>query len=175
VSPDLFLATVLVPGLDWLAQIVGPVPAASREARVLMLAIAGQESNWSDRVQSRSGTAHGHWQMERGGGVAGVLHHPASEEMAQKLCDAAHVTPEAVNVWGIFASPAGDRLAAAFARLLLFTDPLQLPPYGDAGDGGIYYRRNWRPGKWRPADWPIKYEMALRADKAWEARRGITA
>ena len=56
-----------------------------------------------------------------------------------------------------------DVLAAAFARLLLFTDPAKLPKLGDADGAWQLYLRTWRPGKPHPHTWPDLYAQALEA------------
>ncbi|WVM93520.1 hypothetical protein ULG90_06320 [Halopseudomonas pachastrellae] len=53
-----------------------PDRMASPEAEVQMLAIGLQESRFEHRHQI-GGPAHSWWQMELGGGVRGVLTHPA--------------------------------------------------------------------------------------------------
>jgi hypothetical protein len=175
VTPDQFLIETLLPGLHWLEQHVGPVPPASREARLLLLAISGQESNWVYRIQSGNGPAHGFWQFERMGGVNGVLTHPATVEFAKKVCAAAGIAPTAVAVWGRMATEAGDNLAVAFARLLLFTDPHKLPAYGDEEGSWAQYISLWRPGAVteggkRASDarrrWSTFYIKSLVTDKA---------
>lgn len=55
-----------------------------------------------------------------------------------------------------------DVLAAAFARLLLWTDPFRLPTKSDAAGGWDLYLRTWRPGKPHPARWPARYAAAVR-------------
>jgi hypothetical protein len=118
-----FLAATLDPGLAWCAALPGwHIPSDDR-ARVLMFAIAGQESAWSARVQGGNGPAHGFWQFERGGGVKSVLTHPASTKMASAACLASGIPSNATNAWGLMATVKGDHLAVAFARLLLWTDP----------------------------------------------------
>lgn len=169
-TPDQFLHDILVPGLDWFEGVVGHTPPASREARVLMLAIAGQESNWSQRIQSGNGPAHGFWQFERGGGVKGVLTHRSSYALADKACAASNACPaEAGHVWGVLATVAGDNLAVAFARLLLWTDPKPLPAYGAEEAAYATYIHNWRPGKPSRSRWATVYPQALAADKAFAA------
>ena len=150
--PSLFVSTILTPGLGLLRKIAPNIPA-SRNARVLMLAIAGQESNWSARVQSGNGAAHGHWQFERGGGVAGVLANPASKDAARAVCAAASIPADPVHAWGLMTTARGDPLAVCFARLLLWTDPRALPDAED--DEGCYetYIKNWRPGRPHPTSW----------------------
>src|SRR5262245_34653406 len=69
-----FMALVTA-GLEWLEAVTG-IPV-SDEARVIMMAIAGQEGNWQYRQQI-GGPAHSFWQFEEYGGVQGVLTHSAS-------------------------------------------------------------------------------------------------
>ena len=64
----------------------------SREARVLLLAIAGQESNLAYRKQV-GGPAMGLFQFEQGGGVRGVLTHPASRTYVRMVCQYRAVAP----------------------------------------------------------------------------------
>lgn len=131
-----------------LFQAVLPPMFDTPEARVLLLAIGLQESRFEHRVQVVSGggegPARGYWQFERGGGVRGVLEHPASAKWAAHVCQVRDVAPEAGAVHRALATD--DILAAGFARLLLFTDPKPLPDFGDAERALAYYLRTWRPG-----------------------------
>jgi hypothetical protein len=162
-TPSEFLSQILDPGLKWCAALPGWYIISDDRVRVLMLAIAGQESSWKYRVQGGNGPAHSYWQDEMMGAVHGVLTHPASTALARVACEAAHVAPQAEPVWELFATPVGDHLAVAFARLLLLTDPTPLPVLGAVQPAASYYRRNWRPGKYRPNDWPGNYASALHA------------
>jgi hypothetical protein len=161
-----FLATILDPGLAWCAALPGwNVPSDDR-ARVELTAISGQEASWTARVQGGNGPAHGLFQFERGGGVTGVLTNAATHKMAVAACAKANVPADAVHAWGLMATAAGDHLAVAFARLLLWSDPAPLPGIVDAHDrnaGWDYYARNWRPGKPRPADWAANWYAACMA------------
>lgn len=123
----------------------------SLPAVVLMLAIAGQEADFRHRwqvVDARRpevrGPARGLWQFERGGGVRGVLTHPASREHAYRVCRARGVEPVSAAVHP--ALETDDVLAAVFARLLLWTDPFRLPSVGDVEGAWQLYLRCWRPG-----------------------------
>lgn len=159
-----FLRTILDPGLAWCAAIPGwEIPADDR-ARVLMLAIAGQESNWTFRVQQGGGPAHGFWQFERGGGVAGVLLSKATKPSAILACEEADIGTTSVAAYN--ALPHNDNLATAFARLLLWSDPASLPALGQEDDCWEYYLRNWRPGKPGPDRWPHNYQVSLAAVRA---------
>lgn len=141
-------ATVNTQILDPLFRGLLPERFDSPAARVLMLAIQQQEDPQGQRVQRLSGgfrgPAHGLWQFERAGGVAGVLNHGASMKYAALLCEARGVPPLARAVW--MELEHDDLLAAGFARLLLLTDPAKLPAVGDASGAWECYLRTWRPG-----------------------------
>lgn len=127
-------------------------------ARVLLLAIGLQESGFETRQQA-GGPARGYWQFEQGGGVHGVLTHPASSQYAKAICGLRAVAPIESDVYGALRSD--DLLGCAFARLLLWTDAQHLPALGDADGAWKYYVHNWRPGKPRPDDWPANYAQAV--------------
>jgi hypothetical protein len=135
----------------------------SPEARCMMLAIGLQESRLIARAQivngGGKGPARGLWQFERGGGVRGVLEHPATKAAAGAVCLARQVAPTPPAVWA--ALETDDVLAAAFARLLLLADPKPLPALGDSAGAWACYLRNWRPGKPKPDSWPAVYAQAL--------------
>lgn len=138
------------------------------KARVLSIAICGQESDLRDRDQIDSGRdvlgpALGLGQFERGGGVKGVMTHAASKVLAQHACDVAGVQFTYDAAWR--ALKVNDYLALAFVRLLLLTDPRALPAIGEVWPSWDYYKRNWRPGKPHPDDWPENYARALRIFK----------
>jgi hypothetical protein len=129
-------------------------------ARVLLIAIGLQESGFQSR-QQRGGPARSYWQFEQGGGIRGVLTHPASKAWARAVCGLRAVAPVESDVYAAFL--VDDLLACAFARLLLFTDPAALPVLGDEQDAWDYYLRTWRPGKPRPDDWARNYYTAQAA------------
>lgn len=160
-TPKQFLDEIMVPGLLRLHDIGGPRPSAA--AQQLMLTIAMQESAIEHRVQviasGNPGPARGWWQFERGGGVAGVMSHPASAGLARELCAALHVPFHPHDIWRCLEGH--DTLAVGFARLLLWTDPRPLPT--DHSGGWDYYLRNWRPGKPHPAKWPRYWRQAEEA------------
>lgn len=149
-----------------------PAKMDSAKARVQMFAIGYQESEFEHRFQvlndpTKKGPARGFWQFEEGGGVVGVMTHPASKDIARNLCMARGVFFTRHEVWQRLETD--DVLAAAFARLLLFTDSRPLPSLPDAinphnpqlSDSWKYYERNWRPGKPHPLKWPANYAKAL--------------
>lgn len=131
-----------------------PARMDTPEARVMLFAIGLQESRFEHRRQliKRAGVlvpegpAKSYWQMERGGGCAGIVQHAASRYWAHGLCSARGLPFTATAIWN--AIEADDALAAGAARLLLFTDPRRLPVLGDEREAWNLYIRTWRPGAW---------------------------
>lgn len=147
ISPaELVLINAIAPGLALL-----PGKMATTEARLIMLAISGQEADFHHRWQvfdlarpDAMGAARGLWQFERGGGVKGVLTHPSSAKLAAEVCRIRGVDATVPAVYGRL--HADDVLAAAFARLLLWTSPKALPAIGDEEGAWKAYLQEWRPG-----------------------------
>ena len=94
-----------------------PPAMGSKEARAMLYAIGLQESRFTHRAQvidgGGKGPARGYWQFERGGGVTGVLRHPASRFWMNSACNARNVPAQPMNVW--LALETDDVLAAAAA------------------------------------------------------------
>jgi len=126
-------------------------------ARVLSLAIAGQESEWIHRVQI-GGPARSFWQFEAGGGVAGVLGHASSKDKIKAVCNELGVECKVSVVHRDMKD--NDVLAASMARLLLFTDAAPLPGVGEVESGWEYYLRSWRPGMPHHGTWSARYKTA---------------
>ena len=130
-----------------------PARMDSPEARVLMLAICGQEADFHHRWQvidparpEVMGPARGLWQFERDGGVRGVLTHERTKRMAIDVCRMRNVPATIDAVYNRLHED--DILAAAFARLLLWSNPAALPAIGDVEGAWQAYLREWRPGAW---------------------------
>lgn len=160
-TPAAFFQSIVNPGLSVLVRTSGlPVTrVADSRARLLLVAIAGQESGWDARRQE-PGPARGWWQFEAGG-INGVMNHPTSGPVLAKLC-AELVIPYEPDV--LYEATAWhDHLATGLARLLLWTDQRTLPAIDDADGAWSYYERNWRPGKPRPQDWRQNYAQAKTA------------
>lgn len=135
-------------------------------ARVLLCAINLQE-NPKRFEQQVNGPARGDYQFEKGGGVKGVMTHPASKRLAEEVCRARGVEFSAESIYqAIGRDPV---LAAALARLLLWTDPKPLPATGDEQGAWDLYLRLWRPGAYerQPQELRAKfkrnYAAALKA------------
>lgn len=130
----------------------------SPRARVLLLAIGLQESRFEYTKQIK-GPAKSYWQFESGGGIKGVMIHPASKHHARKVCEALGIPFLQPIIYN--AVEFNQVLAAAFSRLLLYTDAKALPQLGDAERAWHYYIWNWRPGKPHRHTWNSLYQKAL--------------
>lgn len=166
-TPKEFLEKAVIPGLALL-----PLKMDSIEARVMLVAIAQQESGLRHRFQvvqgkpGAKGPARSLYQAERGskasrGGVWGVYLHEASSAHLQRVCQERDVafTPDAIYA----AIEVDDVFASAFARLLLWTDAKALPKPNDAAGAWECYMRVWRPGKPHERTWRAYHAAALTA------------
>lgn len=153
----ILLQTVMREAIDPALALLPPqmdTPAA----RVMLLSIGLQESRFLYRFQKvagkpyEKGPARGFWQMERAGGVNGVMTHPATNEFAHAICGARGVPFDSVLVHARLEDD--DVLAGVFARLLLWADRLPLPgAEADHETAWLCYVRNWRPGKPKRDTW----------------------
>lgn len=151
------LSEIIKTGIDPALALL-PAKMDTPAARVMLLAIGLQESRFVHRRQI-GGPARGFWQFEKGGGVRGVLTHASTREQAQLVSKARGVPATADAVYD--ALDKDDVLAAAFARLLLWSDPKALPALGDADASWALYLRTWRPGKPHPETWSDLYRQAV--------------
>lgn len=152
-TPADFYKTVLAPA----AVAFNPDMYDSIEARCLLLAIAGQESAWSCRIQQPIGYARGFWQCEEFGAVAGVL--SGRPTQMAKVCQLFAVSPDRATVFEAIAYH--DALAYTVARFALAMDPLKLPAVGDQTGSYQTYLRVWNPGKPDAARWAGVYPKAV--------------
>lgn len=152
--PETILAQAILPALDLL-----PVAMSTPEARAMVLAMALQESHLMYRHQI-GGPARSYWQMEQGGGVRGVLQHPASAAHIQHVLKALDYAPDADPEACYVAIEHNDILAAAFARLLLYTLPDQLPARDRPDAGWAQYTKAWRPGRPHRETWDAYFDQA---------------
>lgn len=134
-----------------------PLKMDSPFARVNQAAIGQQESGYLVRRQYGNGPARGYWQFEEGGGVKGVMEHKSTAELARSVCHARGVPFVRRTVWE--ALETDDVLAAAFCRLLMWTDSGKLPT--SESDGWAMYARTWRPGRPHPDKWPASWKFGL--------------
>lgn len=121
------------------------------EARAALLAIGLQESEFVYRRQQGNGPARGFWQFERGGGVRGVLEHPATSLHAKHVCAELRYPARPDDCHAALAD--NDVLACCFARLLLWTLPGMLAPRENPERGWQQYLAGWQPGKPRHEAW----------------------
>lgn len=152
-----------------LALLPAKMSLARAQIDIQLLATTLQEAPNAEQKQI-GGPAVGVFQMERGGGVVGVLTHPASKQAAIAFCKALGVPPTADGVYGALQS-SNDVLDAGFARLLYWTDKDPLPEVGDVEGAWRYYLANWRPGAYTRgsekqrkalrAKWSVNYAKAL--------------
>lgn len=134
-----------------------PAKMDTRPARVILAAIGFQESGYKVRIQYGNGPARSYWQFEKGG-IKGVMLHAASVRLAVSVCEARGVEFNSSAIWK--AMETDDVLGAAFARLLMFTDPKPLPDnQTDAWE--MYAKRLWRPGEPHPDKWPSSWAFGL--------------
>lgn len=152
---DTVIADMILPAYALL-----PLRMSSAQASVQLLATGLQESRFEHRRQMGNGPARGFWQFERGGGVKGVMTHPASAAHMKSLCAARGVPFTAMDIWN--ALEFDDVIAAGTARLLYWTDPKPLPALGDAPAAWALYLRTWRPGKPHRETWDAYYAAAMR-------------
>lgn len=142
-----------------------PARMKSKKAVVMMLAIGLQESRFIHRRQIK-GPARGFWQFEKGGGVYGVLNHHMTRTLAADICIKRGIRSDSTSVYSKL--DRDDILAAAFARLLLWTDPRSLPELGAAQAAWDLYLRTWRPGKPHRHTWNDLYQQVLKAVADYE-------
>lgn len=155
-APEFFIDTALSPALKLL-----PGKMDSREARAMVVAICLQESRLMHRAQI-GGPAHGYAQFEQGGGVRGVLMHPVTKPFIQSILAALDYDSDSDAEACWIAIEHNDILAAAFARLLLWTLPDIMPNRDSPGKGWTCYVNAWRPGR------PRRDTFDAFFDQSWE-------
>lgn len=137
-----------------------PSAMNSVNAKAMLIAIGMQESRFENRRQMYDGPARGFWQFEQGGGVRGVLSHPATKPNALAVLGRLGYSMYPTDVWN--AIEHNDILACCFARLNLWWIPGALPGPGEHEKSWAYYIEGWRPGKPHRGTWDEFY------DEAWQ-------
>lgn len=120
-----------------------------------MLAIGFQESRLCAPYQYWDGPARGLWQFEPAG-VAAIFRHHRTVRPAVLLCKKRGMDPFANFVCDALAHD--DVLAAAFARLLLWSSPFAMP--ARQAEAWEQYKRLWRPGKPDRQRWVTSWNAA---------------
>jgi len=140
-----------------------PSNMRTAQAKVLLYATSRQE-NPKRLPKQVGGPAVGDYQMESGGGVRGVLEFdsPTIRTAVTAVCRARGVAASRLSVYE--ALQHDPVLAAAFARLLYYTDPGRLPVTGDEQGAWDLYLRTWRPGafKRQPEELRAKWSKSYR-------------
>lgn len=157
-TPDSFFMRVVEPTLQYMAAEPGIAMPATASARVLVMAIAGQESGWAARRQI-GGPARSYWQFEKGGGVDDVFR--VTSRPLGIVCASLDIACDPAVVFEAMAW--NDTLACAMARLLLWQDPAPLPAVGNKSAAWAYYLRRWRPGAPHRSSWDGRYDQAVSA------------
>jgi hypothetical protein len=152
-TPTKFLAGVIVPRAGVMPNLKSP------EAMCLLLAIAGQESAWANRLQEPIAYARGFWQCEHNGAVLSVLTSTDTQATIYEVLDSLCI-PKGIDT--VFEAIAwNDTLAYCVARLALYQDPAALPAIGDQAGSWEYYLRVWRPGAPAPERWATVYPQCM--------------
>ena len=164
-TPALFWGMIYEPSASVASGLI--VRVRDPAADVMLMAIAGQESGWRERVQL-GGPARSFWQFEEKGGVAEVLGHRLMGLRAQMLVSALRLPSDRKSVYEIMAW--NDVLAVGMARMLLWADPHGLPL--TAEEGWACYLRQWRPGKPHEKTWVSCWDESSEiVREAWAAKR----
>ena len=154
-----FYNAVLTPGLAFIRKSIPHIPASTEE-QVMLMAIAGQESNWTDRRQAHNGPASSFWQFERTG-ILGLMRDDETSKWVAVICGLSGVALQSTAIWRFMGTPEGDTFSCAMGRLLLWTDPMRLPK--NEQDAWLGYYRLWRPGAPDRARWAVRYPEAVAA------------
>ena len=138
-----------------------PPDLNTHEARVQLAATAGQESNWSARIQTPHGYARSYFQCEgsSGSGLAGVVADPVAGGLLQKVCVQFDIPFTTADIFEAIMHH--DIVAYAVARLIYMMDPDPLPPVGNTTAAWNYYLKVWRPGKPDPERWIGVYALTI--------------
>src|SRR5215813_9980112 len=147
---------IVSPSLTWMGK-----PYDVLMARILLLAIGWQETQFRTRFQDGGGPARSFWQFEFGhsakGDAAGYAFCKSkSAAPFRKMANNLHMVVTDPKVVKAQLGAGNDRLACIMARWLLYQDPHPLPSLVSKTqdkEGWDYYVRNWGPGKPRPKDW----------------------
>ena len=141
-----FFAHQILPAAFSLLPPVMGTPAA----RAMVTAICLQESGLQHRRQI-GGPARSYAQFEIMG-VREVMEGHATRAYAEMVLDSLDYRGSS-DIEVLTAVEHNDILAVAFARLLLWGDPMSLPSEADEEGAWQYYLRRWRPGKPHRGRW----------------------
>jgi hypothetical protein len=154
-TPGMFLRSLIEPRDTLLPLHVSP------EARCLLLAIAGQESDWTERLPLLADPdgPRGFWRCARHGLVLRVVTAEATRADVHRVCTGLSIPPGLDSVHEAIAW--NDTLAYCVARLALTLDGRPLPAIGDAAAAWEVYRQVWLPPEPDPGRWADRYAKAV--------------
>ena len=156
-TPNRLLRYAILPAL---AELEALGIKDSFEARRFLVAIALQESALMYRRQvvggAENGPAVSFWQFEKGGGCRGVLTHKSVHKLMHSVCANFNILATEAGLWE--GMRYNDIVAAAAARLLVYTLPQALPKTPE--QGWEQYIAAWRPGKPHPDKWGMNWRIA---------------
>lgn len=155
-TPDVFNTTILSPGLTWLHSAVPAIPL-TKSAQVLMLATAGQESNW-ENVQQTGGPARGAFQQQEND-LADIFANVTTNAKAALVCLNLKIEPNATAVYAALLSE--PRLQVAMTRLNFWADWHPLPAVNDQAGMWRSYLSAQRPGAPSVERWGVVFPQAL--------------
>jgi hypothetical protein len=154
-TPDEFYEAVIVPGMAKVAKFAPQLPD-NRSVRVMLMAVAGLESDWSNR------DGGGLFKIDLGC-VNGLLAHADTEVLLDAALDEFGIidkTPQ--HLFDLLGNDQGDILCLAMARLVLWSDPDPFPAYDDQASMFAYYQSHWF-GLGAATRWPDVYGQSLAA------------
>lgn len=163
-TPSTLLETIIDPALRLVET-----KYRTDEARALLIAIALQESEISERRQTLNAgrwwlyptsPGTGFWMFEAGGAVHGVLKHPVCSAFIGPVLKTLEYPSNRDIIHDALVH--NDVLACLMARALLLSLPAPLPARGDHEEGWRQYIEAWQPGKPKPDKWPRNYAAAWR-------------
>lgn len=135
----------------------------SHSARVLLTAIAGQETEWSARSQTGGGDARGFWQIKPAA-VATLMNIAHAKPILHAACETLSIHADASTIHSVMVW--NDVLATVVARLWLWICPSRLPlPLNESAvkqeAAWRVYLRAWQPGHPVPERWPAAYQGSV--------------
>lgn len=141
-----FLAANLTPGIAWYASLPSWTIPTDDRARLMLLVIPGQESQYENVRQSGGGPGLGPYQFEPETCDELVMN-PASRPAMRILAEALGIPVGELDGAAFYDRILSDtRLAVALARLDLWCDPRPLVTIGDEEGAWRTYVRVWGPG-----------------------------
>lgn len=154
---DIIAKHVIPAAMSILPEKMDTIPA-----RVMLIAIALQESKLEHRKQIPVSHARSFWQFEEGrpelkSGLAGVRIHKWTYKYYRDILDALKYQGNISDYHVHRIIEHNDILACAMARLLLYTVPRPLPGLDDFDEAWEQYIFAWRPGKPHRETWNDNY------------------